>query len=244
MLCLFASVQLYLPAVSAGQTEVLIQAAQEDFDLRDFESAENTLLEALANQEQDSLSYTICLQNLALLEYYNFNYRKAEGLYREAIENAEVLCGPNSKVVANSLYGLSRCLRHQHRFAEAQTCINRILKIRSKVYGNEHSLIAKSLMDLAVNYQRQGKCAEAKPLFEKAISLHEKHLGKNSQELLPLLLCYQASLKQAGDQPGLNKLGEKIKELSQSQKQIRNCRLAQLRSFEEDGSGWQSSALL
>jgi Flp pilus assembly protein TadD len=64
-------------------------------------------------------------------------------------------------------------------YAEAETLLERALKIREKELGENHLSTATSLINLAGLYYAQNKPAEAEPLLERALDISEKRLGKD-----------------------------------------------------------------
>ena len=66
------------------------------------------------------------------------------------------------------------------RLAKAQTPEarhRRSLAIREQLFGREHPDVANSLKSLGNVYQREGRSAEALPLYERSLTIIEKSLG-------------------------------------------------------------------
>jgi tetratricopeptide (TPR) repeat protein len=230
---------LCVPVVFAqDDTDFLIQSAKYLYDSGDFESARKILHEAISKADSNSGRYAACLQNLALIEYMNFNFHGSEELYLRALPITESLSGQDSLATANNLYGLSRCLRRQHRYVEAEPYLSRILSIRARVLGENHRLVTNSLLDLAVNYGNQRKNAESNQYFQRAVQSRENMVGKDSRMLLPVLSLYARQLHHAGDLQA-EAVDARINALS-SLSLNASDRVASGR--EEDGSGWQNVA--
>lgn len=228
---------LFVPAVFAqDDTDLLIQSAKELYASGDFESARKPLKQAISKADSESGRYAVCLRNLALIEYMDFNFQEAEKLYLKALPITESLSGADSLETANNLYGLSRCLRRQHRYFEAEPYLARILSIRSRVLGENHHLVTNSLLDLAINCGNQSEKARSNQYFQRAILLRENVVGKDSRLLVPILSLYSLQLHHAGD----------------AQADAVDARINALNSLsfdtpghpslerEDDGSGWQN----
>jgi tetratricopeptide (TPR) repeat protein/CHAT domain-containing protein len=63
------------------------------------------------------------------------------------------------------------------KYAEATKVAERLLAIREKVLGPEHTDVARSLNNLAEVYRAQGRNAEAEPLYRRSLAIREKALG-------------------------------------------------------------------
>jgi CHAT domain-containing protein/F0F1-type ATP synthase beta subunit len=87
-------------------------------------------------------------------------------------------------------------LYQQGQYAAAIPLAERALAIREKVLGEEHSLVATSLNNLALLYQAQGNYSQAEPLYQRSLAIYEKVLGKEhslvATSLNNLALLYQA----------------------------------------------------
>lgn len=216
--------------------EALMLSAKELFAAGDFESSEEALRVAIAKVDTGSLRYAVCLQNLALIEYLNFHFIEAQKLYESALSITESACGKDSLPVANNLYGLSRCLRRSKQSDEAERCLHRLLELRIKLLGNEHRLVGNTSLDIAVNYERQGKFEQANAFYAKALEIREKDYGKTSICLKYVLETYAQCLRKAKDDNKANELDERVKGLTQTS----NASLPSS-GGEEDGSNWQST---
>ncbi|MBX9688172.1 MAG: tetratricopeptide repeat protein [Candidatus Obscuribacterales bacterium] len=239
-LCLFTfgSNQFTIAAYSQDDAITLMQSARNLYLERDFESAEESLRLALDKQSPNTVGYAVGLQNLALLEYLNFHFKESADLYLKALALAEPLFGSESSQVANNLYGLSRCLRRMNRFDEVESYLNRLLLIRTKLFGAQHRLVGNTLLDIAVNCERQGKYSQAGPFYLKAINSRELQFGKASIQLIPVLESYANLLEKKQDLQSSEQVKSRIKDI-QDKPGPANFVEARPQN-EEDGSGWQS----
>lgn len=71
----------------------------------------------------------------------------------------------------------ARTLSSWRNHAQAETLFKRALAIREKVLGPEHPDTARSLIDLAGLYERQGRYGDAELLYKRALAIREKVLG-------------------------------------------------------------------
>jgi tetratricopeptide (TPR) repeat protein len=221
-------------ALAEESTETLMRTAKSHFDAGEYEKSQESLKAALLRENNNSPKYALCLQNLALLQYLDFNFQDAEKLYLRAISTCESLYGCDSNAVANNLYGLSRCLRRSHQFEEAEHCLDRLLILRSKLFGEDHGLVANTLLDIAVNYEREGKTAEADQFYQRVIELRQKQFGRTSPSLSPFLKTYAKFLHSIQKDERASQIEARMIELSHSADETVP------HPKEEDGSGWQS----
>jgi tetratricopeptide (TPR) repeat protein len=78
---------------------------------------------------------------------------------------------------AHLLYQAGSYLDDRARYAEAERLYMGNLAIVEKALGPEHPIMAPSLNNLALLYNRLGRYAEAEPLYERALAIGEKTLG-------------------------------------------------------------------
>jgi len=82
--------------------------------------------------------------------------------------------------VGTALHSLGICYHLQRKFAEAQTCYERALKIEGRVMGVGHPEYASTLYLLAKVLSLQGKRRDAESLTEESIRiLEEAGLGES-----------------------------------------------------------------
>jgi CHAT domain-containing protein/Flp pilus assembly protein TadD len=63
------------------------------------------------------------------------------------------------------------------KYDEARPLAERVLEIREKVLGPEHTEVAQAINNLAIVYQQRGDYAKAESLFQRAMTIREKVLG-------------------------------------------------------------------
>jgi len=66
----------------------------------------------------------------------------------------------------------------RHDYATAEPLLNRVLEIRKTVFGPEHRDVATSLDTLAALKRAEHKPQEAAALYEQALALWQKILGR------------------------------------------------------------------
>ena len=62
-----------------------------------------------------------------------------------------------------------------------------VLAIREKALGPDHPDVAQALNNLAVLYYKQGRYAEAEPLYKRALAIGEKALGPDHPDVATAL---------------------------------------------------------
>jgi tetratricopeptide (TPR) repeat protein len=113
---------------------------------------------------------------------------EAEGLHRQAEKAAEDLLAVKKTVLPlmAALGGLAANLRIQHRFDEAERCLQRALAL-GEVYGEVGPLESIGLLcDLGTVYCEAGRLAESEATFRRARTAIETELGQNHPEAATL----------------------------------------------------------
>lgn len=218
-------------AASLGTTQ-LFSTAKGLFDSGEYDSSKEVLKLALQNIPlSDAKNYSICLQDMALIEYLNFNFVEAEKLYEQALQITEAESADTLDAVT-ILYGIGRCKRRQKKWEEAEPILDRVISLRSKLLGDEHRLVSNSSLDLAINFDRQGKFAQAEPYYLKTLAIREKLWGKQSLGLTAVLEDYSKMLRKMGNNAPAAELESRI-----SQLRINGHEQA-ARPLEGESSGW------
>ena len=110
-------------------------------------------------------------------------WAQAESLYKRALAVQEKALGSDHPQVASHLQGLAHFYREQCTFpndecqyanAKLEPLYKRVLAIQEKALGPEHPKVARSLNNLAVLYNAQGRDDEAKKLFARAKRIRAK----------------------------------------------------------------------
>ncbi len=180
-----------------SQRELLVTAAREAVKEGQYEQAEQGMRRVL---DQTTASYTpgqrsVDLQNLGLILYSQARFQEAVTFYFQALPLTESCWGADSLAVADNLYGVVKCLRRARIYGEAEPHMFRILDIRTRQLGKSHKSVGNALLDLAVNYDRQEKYAEAEVLYAKALLIKENQWGKDSCDNVPYLEQYASILR-------------------------------------------------
>uniref|UniRef100_K3Y894 Uncharacterized protein n=1 Tax=Setaria italica TaxID=4555 RepID=K3Y894_SETIT len=91
-----------------------------------------------------------------------------------------ILIQGEQQLVGTALHSLGMCYHLQHKFAQAQTCYERALKIEGRVMGVGHPEYASTMYLLAKVLSVQGKRRGAESLTEESIRiLEEAGLGES-----------------------------------------------------------------
>lgn len=85
------------------------------------------------------------------------------------------------------LHETATYLLDRARYTEAEPLYQRALRIREKLLGPEHPLVAFPLVGLANLYKEQDKYAEAEPLYQQALRIWEQHLGPQHHETAEII---------------------------------------------------------
>ena len=185
-----------LPAESAVGDD-LTCAAEAAYNCGDYELAEPLYLQAMAAlSASPGEPYARAMGRLANCYYMEGKLGDAVRLYQQVVALDEKCHGLESLQVADDLFNLTRSLRRQSLFDDAEPVILRTLDIRRKVLGEDHRLVAMSWMDLAVNYQRQKKYPESESAFLKTIGIRERAFSDQPKFLAPAYFRYGKMLEE------------------------------------------------
>ena len=100
---------------------------------------------------------------------------------------------------------------HQEgRYAEAEQYLTVALKQAEK-FGEQDARLATSLNTLAELYRAQGKYAEAKPLYRRALSIFQKALGPEHPNVATSLENYGNLLRKMGRDEEAEKMEARAK---------------------------------
>ncbi len=102
---------------------------------------------------------------------------------QEAIQRVEAFRGPDHLDLADSLNALGELLWGQGSHAEAQSFLERSLRIREKGLGPDHPEVATSLNNLSSVLQAQALFVEARSLLERALRIYEESLGPDHPDV-------------------------------------------------------------
>ena len=109
-----------------------------------------------------------------------------QGLYARAISVAERILliyqktlGDNTLEVATILTRLASLNSRVNNVEKAEAFLKEALKIRESILGADHPAVARIINGLAENYRRQKKYSESESLYERVLSIYEKHCGEH-----------------------------------------------------------------
>ncbi|HEY9789859.1 MAG TPA: tetratricopeptide repeat protein [Candidatus Obscuribacterales bacterium] len=175
-LLLFVAVAVFsgiAPAAATPTNESI--RGKASFDGGEYGEAERHYVRAIDEfGTQRNEGYLDAVTALGTCYYFAGDFPQAAILYKQSIELDEQLHGKDSLRVADDLLNLTRALRRQNLWDEAEPVMQRTLDIRRRVLGEDNKLVAMSWMDLAVNYQRQHKFAESESAFLETIAIRDR----------------------------------------------------------------------
>ena len=150
--------------------------------LGEYDKAENHLSKALKiwrNQYGDEHAETAnTLSNLGIVYRFNGDLETAEAYLNQAYKiqqkiNPEL----NHPKTATITETLGYVLKEQKKYDEAESMYRLSLKIRRKIYGNNHTDVANTLNNLSVLLAEQGKLQEAEDLIKESTKIRKQQLG-------------------------------------------------------------------
>lgn len=126
------------------------------------------------------------------------NLRRAETVYREAIQIVEDEMGPEFPHVTPLLNNLAHICQSQGCLAEAEQLYERAVAVIEKSYGKDDRNLGAFLTNLGVVYDEQGKHLEAQQVYERALAIKRQHLGAQDVSVAVTLEHLAASLAKTG----------------------------------------------
>jgi tetratricopeptide (TPR) repeat protein len=214
---------LFMAAISLGQLASAALAGSEQvleaksaYDAGDYDEAMKLYTKELrAFGPVRDTAYANILSRLGECYYMNGQLVDAASIYKSAVALDEQLHGPYSLEVADDLFNLTRALRRQLLWSDAEPVILRTLDIRQRVLGDNHKLTAMSWMDLAVNYQREGRLPESESAFLKTIGIRE-NLGDGMKAAATAYILYAKLLQKMDRIEEAEKFIRRAKEINSS----------------------------
>ncbi|XCN72596.1 MAG: tetratricopeptide repeat protein [Candidatus Electrothrix aestuarii] len=184
----------------------LLAAGIMAWKMGDYQRAKEWLEHLLAIREQEGkedIELALALNELGLVYEYQGCYKKAEPIYKRALEVAEKTLGKEHLHVAAVLNNLARLYVTQSRYEKAVPLYQRSLVIKENKLGKDHPYVTNTLGNLANLYRVQGRYDEAEPLYNSSLKIREEKLGKkhpdvaNSLDSIALLYCEQGRYNRA-----------------------------------------------
>ena len=127
------------------------------------------------------------LRHLGLLVHRQFDFAKAESLFKGSVAALESALGVHHPDVAICLDDLGYRYLEEKRFTEADQFFKRSLIVREAKWGRHHLEIANYLHQLGTHYDVMGKQSQAERLFSRSLEIREQTLGKEHPDLAEFL---------------------------------------------------------
>jgi tetratricopeptide (TPR) repeat protein len=172
--------------------------AKASFDDGDYNAAEQDLTDVVRIYEGESSSpsevapYSVALQNLGLLYYFEGKLDEAASIFSKALPFTESAWGHDSLSAADNMHSIARTLRRENKFSDAEPIMKRVIELREKALGADDPSVNNAYLDLAVNYGRQRKTAEAEHVFQQVMQKRDQ--PGQAQRLLLALVSYRQML--------------------------------------------------
>jgi len=202
----------------AQRCRIILDRAENFYQLRRFKLAEVSFLEAkLAYETEnltDNINYSKVHADLGLLYATMGRYSSAEYYSSEALSIREQTLGKESKAYASSLNNLGVLYQETARFNESENFFNEALKTVEKQFGNESQEYAIVLNNQAILFAEIGRIEQAVQKLSQAISIVEKlNLNINNEVGFQsnLALLYQQTGKFAEAESVYLKLEKRLK---------------------------------
>ncbi|MBK9203214.1 MAG: tetratricopeptide repeat protein [Candidatus Obscuribacter sp.] len=171
-----------------------IGSADAAYKRGDYPLAEHHLKRAYSECQKFGANYlsdkrTVrATNNLAELYREQGRYREAEPFYKLTIESAKVNFGPNRPETAVIHNNFAACLREMGRFDEAEAEYKTSIDLwQNKVKQPDSTQYAKLLAGYAKLKCERGDYQESLKLYNQALGIVQKNMGKNDVQNAYLL---------------------------------------------------------
>lgn len=112
-------------------------------------------------------------------------YRRAEYLYKHAIDTAESTFGHDSALVGNMIFGLIELYQNQDLYGEAEIqCRNLLDRLDD---GATSALRSRVLLRLAEIHRQRQQLADAETAYLQAIEMRKQVFGENHERVIEIL---------------------------------------------------------
>ena len=164
---------------NSKQKEALAQSTQAIFDVVDLtvRRSSSSGLSGIASLPKDDPCDTFC--SVGERAYGQGDFTEAQELLNSAVKLAEGF-GEADARLSRSLNSLGLCYLNMTVFPDAKTCLERSLNLRVKVFGADSKEVAEVDNNLGVLDQITALYPPADQLFNTAVSIFEKTIGKTS----------------------------------------------------------------
>ncbi len=142
--------------------------------------------------------YISGMNNLGLLYQDMGRYAEAEALHSRSLALLEAK-DDNPIAVATTLTNLASARRQQHQLDGVVGLLERALHIYEAYLGQEHSLYAYGLNNLAAYYMDLAQYQEAAVYYQRVLQLCEKRFGTDSRNYQISLQNYEIASRKAAE---------------------------------------------
>lgn len=148
------------------------------------EGAEETVkAEKLAKTGKNYFAVPYAQYNRATLQNLRGQYRDAEKSYKDALESCKAHFGDKHHYYGIILIGLAELYRKESRYADAESILRTVLKLRQETFPADHPMVAEAMVLLAGVLTDQGKYQEASELATKAQKIQVIAFGEGGDNL-------------------------------------------------------------
>lgn len=158
---------------------------------------------------EESLTFTMVLENLGALHGERSEWALAEPYYKTCLSVNRRLLGPDHPEVARSLHNLGSCYLAQRDVLRAQPLLEEALEIRREVLGDEHPDVALTTHLLSDVYRIKGDFDRAHDLLEKALAIRTARLQQDHPQIAWNLFALSTLDLARGDYKAAYERGER-----------------------------------
>jgi hypothetical protein len=148
-------------------------------ELKRFRAAE-----ALTDRKLDALEWAAVQFQIGCALYEQGQFREAEPILREALNQRESALGPEHHETLSALSYLANVLYREGKDADGEAAYRTLATRDEKVFGPENANTVISRTDLAAVLDDEGKYAEAEAEDRTLVKIEEKITGPESPDTL------------------------------------------------------------
>jgi len=145
------------------------------------ESHYRSLLEETSEGTEEALDYSKSLASLrhnrASIHYYRNQFKKAEGLYRDALTKYRDIEGPNHPDVITIHSAIGLMLQEQGQLQAAAVHLDTAVTRGARVLGPRHAQMATYYSNLGDVRKAQGRYAVADSLYRRTLAIDKAQRG-------------------------------------------------------------------
>jgi|GEM_PF-906670 len=168
--------------------EWLYELSQKERKFGRYNFAENYLNQVLVISQrlygERQPQVANCLLEIAILNFSQNLFDKAEALFLEAVDILKESLGVGHPDVNDARKELATIYNSQEMYEKAESLLLQVLEVKQDLFDDEHPEVAASLVDLAAICVSRKQYQIAKSYYEEALKIYKKTLKSGHPDIL------------------------------------------------------------